>query len=687
MKYVCTILIVFFCYIFSNAQCAAGELEVNLTFTTDAYGYELYWNLVPGGSNCGSGMIAEGGNNAVGCNGGGVQAQNPGGYGNGATITEGPYCLTEGATYTLYMVDDYADGGMSVDVNVNGYIVNSFTITGAGGAFNFTVAEPSQYDLAMLSLDLPIYQPVGDAIIAGKIQNQGQETITSFDINYEVEGGATVTSTISGVSIPNNGTYNFTHPIPWNVTAEGAYSVAVFTSNPNGNADGSPSNDEATAIVEVGAGIPNRIDDYLLGEAEMEEILNSSNELDRPTDLDFFPVLSKKELWVVNKKIESTGGSTVTVSNAGESNQSDIELQDGNAWHFMSMPTAIAFGDNEFFGTAPGVFDANHGQGGAGAFTGPSLWTSNLDIYAQPSGGNGSHMDMLHASSYCQGIAHESGNIYWVFDGLNNDIVRYDFKEDHGPGADDHSDGEILRYSEVTVARDPNDKVVSHMVIDKSTGWLYVVDYGNQRVFRMDINTGTIGATPSYGPFEPLTTYKHMVGYTWENVVTTGLVEPAGIDIIEDRMIVSDYATSEIIIYDIAVMPAVELGRIATPAEGLMGVKIGPEGSIWYTDYDDNKVYKANADDITISVNEAELLSANIFPNPNNGDALQIRFEELSDYEINIFDVSGKKLKSYSFDAVQNVELELALNNGIYLVEINDLLNAKRMTERVTVSK
>jgi hypothetical protein len=631
--------------------------------------------------------IAEGGNNAVGCNGGGEQNQAPGGYANGATITEGPYCLTEGATYTLYMVDDYADGGMSVDVNVNGFIVNSFTITGAGGAFNFTVAEPSQYDLVMESLNLPIYQPIGDAIIAGKIQNQGQETITSFDINYEVEGGATVTSTISGISIPNNEMYSFTHPIPWNVTAEGEYSVVVFTSNPNGNTDGDPSNDQATATVEVGPGIPNRIDDYLLGEPVMEEIVNASDELDKPTDLDFFPVLSKKELWIVNKKTAPNGGTTVIVSDAGESNQNSIEKQDGNALHFMSLPTAIAFGDDEFFATAPGVFDANQGQGGGGAFTGPTLWTSDPAIYAQPSGGNGSHMDMLHASSYCQGIAHESGNIYWVFDGLNNDIVRYDFKEDHGPGADDHSDGEILRYSQVTVTRDPNDKVVSHMVIDKSTGWLYVVDYGNQRVFRMDINSGNIGSTPSYGPFEALALYKHMVGYTWENVVTTGLLEPAGIDIIEDRMIVSDYATGEIIIYDIATMPAVELGRIATPAEGLMGVKIGPEGSIWYTDYDGNKVYKANADNITISINEAELLSASIFPNPNNGDALQIRFEELSDYEINIFDVSGKKLKSYSFDAVQNVELELALNNGIYLVEINDLLNAKRMTERVTISK
>lgn len=687
MKYVCTILIVLFCYAFSNAQCSTGEVEVNLIFTTDAYGYELYWNLVPGGNQCGVGTIGEGGNSAVGCDGGGVQAQTPGGYGNGETITEGPFCLTEGGTYTIYMVDDYGDGGMSVDIEVGGYIINSFTIAGSGGSYNFTASEPSQYDLEMLSLSLPIYQPIGNANIKGKIQNKGQETITSFDVSYEVDGGTTVTSTISGVSITNNETYDFTHPIPWNATTEGNYTITALVSNPNGNADGNPNNNEAIAMLEIGPGIPNKIDDYLLGEPVMEEIVNASDELDGPTDLDFFPVLPKKELWIVNKKIEATGGTTVTVYDAGTPEQSSVEKQDGNAWHFMSLPTAIAFSETEFFATAPGVFDANHGQTGPMAFTGPTLWTSDPNIYAQPSGGNGSHMDMLHASSYCQGIAHEADNIYWVFDGLNNDIVRYDFKEDHGPGADDHSDGEILRYSDVTVSRDPNDKVVSHMVIDKSTGWLYVVDYGNQRIFRMDINSGNMAGDPSYGPFEPLALYRNMVDYTWENVVTTGLVEPAGIDIIEDRMIVSDYATSEIIIYDIATMPAVELGRISTPAEGLMGIKIGPEGNIWFVDYDGNRVYKANADDIAISVKDVEELSANIFPNPNNGEALQIRFDELSDYEINIFDVSGKQLSGYSFDAVQNVELELVLTNGVYIVEINDVLNAKRMTERVTVAK
>jgi hypothetical protein len=39
------------------AQCGAGEVEVTFEFHTDAYGYESYWELVPGGNACGNGIV------------------------------------------------------------------------------------------------------------------------------------------------------------------------------------------------------------------------------------------------------------------------------------------------------------------------------------------------------------------------------------------------------------------------------------------------------------------------------------------------------------------------------------------------------------------------------------------------------------------------------------------------------
>ena len=41
------------------------------------------------------------------------------------------------------------------------------------------------------------------------------------------------------------------------------------------------------------------------------------------------------------------------------------------------------------------------------------------------------------------GIAHKEDNAFFIFDGNTGDIVLYDFKQDHGPGNADHSDGEI----------------------------------------------------------------------------------------------------------------------------------------------------------------------------------------------------------------------------------------------------
>ena len=182
--------------------------------------------------------------------------------------------------------------------------------------------------------------------------------------------------------------------------------------------------------------VPNIIDEYLDAPPVFIPMHSSSDNLNKPTDLDFFPILAKNELWVINQRTEAVGGSTTTFYDVGESNQTSLHRVDGNAWHFMSLPTAIAFSDNGNFANSAGVQDANHNNG---TFTGPALWSSDPDIYAQPSGGNGSHLDMLHGSPFSMGIASETENAFWVFDGWNNEIVRYDFADDHGPGNDDHS--------------------------------------------------------------------------------------------------------------------------------------------------------------------------------------------------------------------------------------------------------
>jgi hypothetical protein len=185
--------------------------------------------------------------------------------------------------------------------------------------------------------------------------------------------------------------------------------------------------------------------------------------------------------------------------------------------------------------------------------------------------------------------------VYWLFDGFHNAICKYDFGAPHQQGGDDHSDGRVWRHSDLSVDRQPG--LSSHMEIDPVSGWLYIADTGNERILRMDPNSGSIAQNLNpYG--EPLAGYWLMSGTDWNVVADSGLTNPTGLDIYEDRLLVSDYANGDIIVYDISQDPVVELGRIATGLSNeIMGLKVSPEGDIWYVCSNANELYQ-----ITVTV-------------------------------------------------------------------------------------
>jgi hypothetical protein len=343
----------------------------------------------------------------------------------------------------------------------------------------------------------------------------------------------------------------------------------------------------------------------------------------------------------------------------------------------MSLPTGIAFSQNGNWANSPGVYDANHN--GGSAFTGPALWSSDMTVYAQPSGGNGSHLDMLHQSPECQGIAAEKDNVFWVFDGYTSDIVRYDFAEDHGPGADFHGDAIIRRYSDDAVAKDPNDQIVSHLVLDENAQWLYTVDHGNQRVIRLDINTGSDqGGAPNYPQTETVIEYSEYTGYTQETVIT-GLDKPAGIDVIDDRMIISEYQTGEIVIYDISTLPAVEIERISTGYTSVQGIKIGPSGKIWFVDYNSNGVYRIESDGLGIAESTIDF---NVYPNPTSG-VLNIAHPSINDGNVEVRNINGAIVHTQKAGSNSTV-LNLDVVPGMYFVTV-ETSNGGISTKKVIV--
>ena len=543
---------------------------------------------------------------------------------------------------------------------------------------NVSVHIPPASDAGLTSLKLLPYGEENVLIpISGTIVNNSLEVITQMEISYSVNGGNKDWSHLHGLNIQPFETYTFHTYTPWNPPATGIYIISVEIETVNDKADNEPSNDVMTFQIEIFPHVitMNRVDEFLKGEPIFTTIATSGDGLDKPTDLDYFPILAKNELWVVNERVEDSGGSTLTIYDAGSPDQEFLSRTDGNAWHFMALPTGIAFSNNFNFATSTGIKDANHGDG---TFTGPALWSSDPLIYAQPSGGNGSHLDMLHASPYSMGIASEGENVFWVTDGYNGSVVRYDFQEDHGPGNDDHADGIVRRYAEIAFRKDG--VIPSHLVLDESKQWLYVVDNGNDRVVRLDITTGSVVDTlPLIN--EPLAEHTVIGNVTWE-VIADSLVRPSGIDIIENRLLVGDYTTGDIIIYDVD-KQFVELGRITTGQQGLTGIKVAPDGSIWYTNRLQNTLVRAEPGEATSVEVKDWLEQLHIAPNPTTG-MVYIQLPEYDfdgEVKLKLTDVSGKKLIDLQ-RVSRNHSLDLTgMPDGMYLLSVwnNGFFTARKI--------
>ena len=570
---------------------------------------------------------------------------------------------------SLYIAFRYDDG--------NGWLYGF-------GIDNIVVEVPPTLDVSLVDLNSKIFGEVATPLpIKGVIYNEGINTINSLSVSYSVDGGTPVVESINGLDIPSFTYYDFETPTPWVPAAEGVYDIEVNITAANGMQDENVNNNTSDFETEIFAQVivPNKIAEFLVSPPIISEIANSSDQLNKPTDLDFFPILGKDELWVINQRTENAGGSTLTISDAtAEPPTNFLSRVDGNAWHFMSLPTAIAFSDDNFnFASSPGVQDANHN---GGTFTGPSLWSSDPDIYAQPSGGNGSHLDMLHGSPFSMGIAHEVDNVFWVYDDWNKDIVRYDFVDDHGPGNDDHSDAIVRRYQNIGI--DADGDIPNHMVIDKSTGWLYFVDNGNDRVIRLDINSGT-SSTPLPLTNENLAEHSAIGGFTSEVIIDSGLEQPCGIEIFENYLLVGDYSTGDIVIYDMN-SDFAELGRVPTLEPGLTGIKIGPDGNIWFTNRLQNTLMSVQVGE-PLSTNQINNpLKVSISPNPSSGK-FWINISDVQDFTgvfINIFNTTGQEILSQKSEG-NNQGFDLSdFPEGVYFLHVQgaNFYSTKRVVLR-----
>lgn len=141
-----------------------------------------------------------------------------------------------------------ASGGSVVDASDNSY-------------WTFVQGTQPQYDMSATAESMSQYLVLGQApfSIKGTLTNYGTSTITSMDLNYSVNGGSAVTAAATGSpNVASYATYNFTHPTGWTPSAAGTYTIDIWASNLNGNADQNTSNDKLTFQVEVVDTMVNR---------------------------------------------------------------------------------------------------------------------------------------------------------------------------------------------------------------------------------------------------------------------------------------------------------------------------------------------------------------------------------------------------------------------------------------------
>lgn len=269
-------------------------------------------------------------------------------------------------------------------------------------------------------------------------------------------------------------------------------------------------------------------------------VATAEDGLATPRDVAFNPE-APEQLWIANYDTNS-----ITIVRHPGTDQRDADTRGAfGAEHFLAHPAALAFGAPGMMATAQET-DRVTQRTTPADFMGPTLWDSNYDVF---NGGHASHLDMLHNSPNCAGIAWEAANVYWVVDGAHRALTRYDFNQPHEHGGEDHSDGVVRRYVEGMVQYLPN--VTSSLEYDATAGRLYLAEPGANRVAVLDISAATTGSRilPDYDGSRQ----NRMNNATLETFIdgaAAGLRQPSGLALVGDVFYVSDNETSTLMAFD-----------------------------------------------------------------------------------------------------------------------------------------
>lgn len=177
--------------------------------------------------------------------------------------------VLEETTNNVYIVDQRHSGPPSVSLGVQFSSTSAVSVAGspAVAAMAGTNETPSDnmyytfvngvqpaYDMEALSVDVADYLILNQAPfdIDAEFRNLGTSTISSMDFNYSINGGAAVTSNLTGLGISSYASAMLSTTSKWTPSAIGVYTIKIWASNLNSNnPDENNSNDTVTKMVNV----------------------------------------------------------------------------------------------------------------------------------------------------------------------------------------------------------------------------------------------------------------------------------------------------------------------------------------------------------------------------------------------------------------------------------------------------
>ena len=178
--------------------------------------------------------------------------------------------VLEETTNKIYVVDQRSYGAAACKLSV-GVQINSTTATSVltspslpatagtdptpadNSYYEFIKGTQPTYDLSVTKGTMPEYLILSQApfSVTAEFFSIGTAKVSSADLNYSVNGGAVVTGAGTGVAINVFSKQTLAHPTKWTPSTIGVYTIKVWASNINGNADQNKSNDTGTIVVNV----------------------------------------------------------------------------------------------------------------------------------------------------------------------------------------------------------------------------------------------------------------------------------------------------------------------------------------------------------------------------------------------------------------------------------------------------